>query len=282
MSSSRHGARRAPATVVAVSLAVGLATARADIPAPVFDCLIEPSAMVEIRSPVVGLIEKVHVNRGDRVQRGATVVTLDASVERAAAELARYRAAMEGPASVAQARLAYAERKLKRKANLAEEKFTSVQDRDDAEAERDIARAEAETAREQRRMAALEAAYSTALLGQRTIKSPVDGVVVERQMQGGELAEPSEARNAIVKIAQIDPLRVRLILPGALHRRVKLGMAAQIAPEAPLDAKLQAKVGSIDRVIDAASGTFQVRLDLPNPNGRLPAGAKCKATLVGL
>jgi multidrug efflux pump subunit AcrA (membrane-fusion protein) len=33
----------------------------------------------------------------------------------------------------------------------------------------------------------------------------------------------------------------------------------------------------VDRVVDAASGTFGVRLEVPNPNYRLPAGLKCKA-----
>jgi len=37
-----------------------------------------------------------------------------------------------------------------------------------------------------------------------------------------------------------------------------------------------AKVTVVDRVVDAASGTFGVRLELPNPNYRLPAGLKCK------
>ena len=31
----------------------------------------------------------------------------------------------------------------------------------------------------------------------------------------------------------------------------------------------------VDHVIDAASGTFRVRLELPNPDNRLPAGLKC-------
>ena len=58
---------------------------------------------------------------------------------------------------------------------------------------------------------------------------------------------------------------------------IKVGMNAEITPENPVDQKVyKAKVTIVDRVIDAASGTFGVRLELPNPKYRLPAGLKCK------
>ncbi|CAN0204246.1 unnamed protein product [Phaeothamnion confervicola] len=38
----------------------------------------------------------------------------------------------------------------------------------------------------------------------------------------------------------------------------------------------RARVTLVDKVIDAASGTFGVRLELPNPGGRVPAGIKCR------
>jgi len=38
-----------------------------------------------------------------------------------------------------------------------------------------------------------------------------------------------------------------------------------------------ARVDVVDQMFDAASGTFGVRLSLPNPNRRIPAGLKCRA-----
>jgi RND family efflux transporter MFP subunit len=262
-----------------VALAAGPAAAQK--PAG-FDCLIEPSQTLDIRSPVTGLIERVHATRGEAIRRGAPLVTLESTVERAAAELSRYRAGTSGGIQQAEARLQFAEKRLKRRANLAEDQYTSVQERDDAEGERDIARAELQTAREVRRLAELESAYATAQLGQRVLKSPIDGVVVEQNMHAGELADASEAKAAILKIAQTNPLRVRLILPFVHYARVKPGMVAEITPEPPLQGRYQAAVTSIDRVVDAASGTFQVRIDLPNPKGQLPGGTKCRAVLPGL
>ena len=40
-----------------------------------------------------------------------------------------------------------------------------------------------------------------------------------------------------------------------------------------------ATVRHVDRVLDAASNSFRVRLTLPNPHYRLPAGLRCKADL---
>ena len=59
---------------------------------------------------------------------------------------------------------------------------------------------------------------------------------------------------------------------------IKVGMQAEVTPENPVGQVYKAKVTIVDRVIDAASGTFGVRLELPNPKYRLPAGLKCRVS----
>jgi len=46
-------------------------------------------------------------------------------------------------------------------------------------------------------------------------------------------------------------------------------------PQAPVGGTYSATVVIVDPVIDAASGTFAVRIKLPNKDHRLPAGLKC-------
>jgi multidrug efflux pump subunit AcrA (membrane-fusion protein) len=53
-------------------------------------------------------------------------------------------------------------------------------------------------------------------------------------------------------------------------------MTVPVRPEVPVGGTYPARVTVVDRVVDAASGTFGVRLQLPNPGYRLPAGLKCK------
>jgi multidrug efflux pump subunit AcrA (membrane-fusion protein) len=54
-------------------------------------------------------------------------------------------------------------------------------------------------------------------------------------------------------------------------------MSARIQPDLPETPALQAKIVLVDRVIDTASNSFRVRMDLPNPGHALPAGVRCKA-----
>ena len=78
-----------------------------------------------------------------------------------------------------------------------------------------------------------------------------------------------------VTIAQIDPLRVEVILPSALFGSVRPGMRAAVEPEFGEQVHI-ASVRLGDRGIDAASGTFGVRLDLPNPDQAIPGGLHCQ------
>ena len=84
----------------------------------------------------------------------------------------------------------------------------------------------------------------------------------------------------ILTIAQIDPLRVEVILPTHLFGSVRVGDLVEIIPEPPLDQPHVAEVALVDRVLDGASGTFGVRLLLANPDHDLPGGLRCQARLM--
>jgi membrane fusion protein, multidrug efflux system len=70
---------------------------------------------------------------------------------------------------------------------------------------------------------------------------------------------------------------VELILPVREFGRIKTGQRAWVIPEAPVGGKHEARVEIFDQMVDAASGTFGVRLTLPNPERKIPAGLKCRA-----
>ena len=61
---------------------------------------------------------------------------------------------------------------------------------------------------------------------------------------------------------------------------VRKGMKAEVRPEEPYNNRYLAEVTIVDRVVDAASGTFGIRLELPNPKYNLPAGLKCKVVFL--
>ncbi len=246
------------------------------------DCLLEPAQTVELRSPVSGVIDKVLAERGSVVKRGAPLVLLESSVERAAVDLAQYKSQLEGPLQSSQSRITHGQAKLKRRAGLAEQNYGSLQEKEDAEAELGVAQADATAATENRQLARLEHGYASAQLALRTLRSPIDGVVVDQARFPGELVDGGEGKPYILKIAQTHPLRVKMILPVAYFGRIKPGMKADVVPEKPIEGRYTATVINVDKMIDAASGTFQVRMELPNPGGVLPGGLKCKVSLPAL
>lgn len=244
-----------------------------------FDCLIEPIQLIELGSPVTGLVDRVHVRRGDRVAKGQVLATLESRAEQAAAELARFKSEQQGPTLSAQYKIEFSGRKFERRQQMAAEKLLAMQDSDDAEAERRLAEAELQVVRENREIARLEYQQQAALVSLRTLRSPFDGVVVDQLAYPGEVVEPGGAKKGILKLAQLDPLRVNVVLPKDMFGKLVVGGTIDISPELPANGRYAARVKSVDRLIDAASGTFVAHLELPNPRLEIPAGVKCKVVL---
>lgn len=239
-----------------------------------FECMLEPNQIVEVRSAVEGLIRKVHVQRGDNVYAGQSLVELESSVERSAAAAAKFRSEAEGRLAASRNRMEFATRKTDRSNELHNLNFISAQARDEAETERNLAASELKDAQENQEMARLDYQRAIDLLNQKTLRSPFNGIVVDRMLNPGDLAEAGNGRKPILKLAQVNPLRVEVVLPPATFGKISQGMKAQVMPEN--GGQYTAVVKVVDRVFDSASGTYGIRLELPNPKGTLPGGMRCQ------
>lgn len=238
-----------------------------------YACLIEPKQVLKLAAPVTGVVNAVLVDRGDRVAKGQLVATLDYEVEEAAALIAQVRASNDTAIRSGRARLDFLKRKQTRNEQLRTTDAVSFAQMDEATADARVAEATLREAELNMAMARLEARRAEGQLQQRRILSPIDGVVTER------LLGPGEFRNDqahLLTVAQLDPLRVETFLPIALYNQVKVGDRAEIVPEAPVGGTYVATVTIVDHVLDAASSTIGVRLELPNPELRLPAGIHCR------
>jgi len=263
-----------PVSRAGVAFLCGLLSAVADAAKDDFDCIAEARQIVDIRSPVDGLIEKVALERADPVKKGQIVVTLESGPERAALAIARSKAAMTGPVEAAQARVQFAKSKEKRQEELFRQNFVSSSALDEARTERKLAESELRVAIENQKLAELEVHRAEELLSMRTLRSPIEGVVVQRYLKAGEFAS-TNVKDPILKLAQVDPLNVEVVLPASWYGKIHKGDAGTVTPETP-GTPFIGRVSVVDRVIDAASGTFGVRLELHNPNNTIPAGAKCR------
>ena len=234
-------------------------------------CVMKPYMEVSLGAPVEGIIQHVHVERGDWVTKGQVIVTLEASVEKATVDLAKAKAEAEATIKSTQAKMAFSARKLERATDLYKSNSIAKHELDEAETERSLAELAYLEAAEKKRMDELEWRRATVALNLRTIASPLNGVVVERLLSPGE----SVGKTPILKLAQINPLRIEVFAPLSLLGKLKPGMKADVHPEGGTSSTYQADITVVNRVVDSASGTFGVRLEMPNPNNALPAGLAC-------
>lgn len=240
-----------------------------------FECVIEPQQVVKLASPVVGVIARLDVDRGDIVRQGQIVGKLEDGVETATLALARVRASNEYAIKAAEARLQFLRRKHQRLNELYGKAASSLAALEEADAEAKVAEQQVKEAVLNKELAHLEVGRAEEVLNQRTLRSPIDGVVVERLLVPGEYRNE---QSPVLTLAQINPLRVEVYVPTAYYGRIQVGSKAEIRPEQPIGGAHAAIVTVVDHVLDAASGTFGVRLALPNPSFNLPAGIRCKAS----
>ncbi len=263
--------------LLVLSLAAGeggaAAPTAAAAPMPALGCLIEAERIAEVGSPVIGVVERVEVERGERVNKGQVLAVLRDSVERAALSVATLRARSDADIQAATASAEFNRKKLERTRDLVSKKFVTQQALEQARAEADLAEQKLVQAREQRDLSRQERDVAAAQLEQRTIRSPIDGVVAERYVSPGERVDDKP----LLRIAKVDPLRVQLVVPVAMYSRVQMGGGASVSPEFPGAPVASALVTMIDKVVDPASNTFRVHLQMPNHGGALPPGLRCKA-----
>jgi RND family efflux transporter MFP subunit len=256
------------------ALAVSLATTATAAAAQSFDCVIDPSETVKIGSPITGVLAEVLVRRGDVVTRGEPVARLESSIEAATVRLNQFRAESTAKIDAQEERLKLALSRVERTGSP--RGFVVTQDKyEELHAEAGIAKQDLLREQQDRQLSKLELERSQATLDQRTIRSTIDGIVTEKKLSAGEFVNQE---GYIVTLSRLDPLNVEVFLPVIYYKQVRVGMEGSVHPAPPIESTYVAAISVVDHVFDPASGTFGVRLTLPNPGNVLPGGQRCKVT----
>jgi RND family efflux transporter MFP subunit len=235
-------------------------------------CIIKPRVTVQLGSPIAGLLSATLVDRGDNVKKGQVVAQIESSVDQATLALDSLKAANDTAVKVEQADKELSQREVERKQFLVDQKIANLNSLDELQTKVREGELRIQQAEMDRKVAALTAERSARELALKTIRSPIDGVVIERKLSAGEYIYE---QTSVMTLAQIDPLSVELVVPADRYGSIKVGATAMVRPRAPLGGAYSAKVEVVDPVIDAASNTFGVRLALPNPQHTIPAGIRC-------
>jgi len=237
------------------------------------DCLVKPEMYVEVSSPVVSVLEEILVETGDVVRKGQPLAKLEASVEKARVKMAQLQVDHISDIENRKVQLEYKKLNHERMQELRSKKSVPQFEADKAKTEYALAELELAKSREIRIMARANLEMEKSQLALRTIRSPIDGIVVDRYAMVGESVEA----RSILKLAKVNPLKVELIAPTEYFGLIDKGMKVDIYPEKPANRVFKATVTVVDKLIDPASGSFTVRMTLPNPEDVLIGGVNCIA-----
>ncbi len=276
-SAQAQTAAPAPASTSATSvMSTTPATSAAPATQPL-GCIIEPEKQAEVGSPLTGVVDTVLVDRGAPIKKGQILAMMRAEVERANVESARSRAGADAEILAASANRDVAKIKMKRTYELGRLGFASGLEVDQAKGEFEVADQRLAQTRESKQIAERELSGAQAQLRQRTVRAPFDGVVIDRLVQPGERVDGKP----MFRIAALNPLRVEVIIPSSYYGHIREGMTVPVQPEFAGAGSVSSQVVQVDRLVDAASGTFRARLTMPNPKREVPAGVRCKLALNG-
>jgi len=243
MSHSLKLRRLASQVVVALVMTIGLSCTQ--VVAEEYIGIVKPRRVILVGSSVQGVVEYVPVERGARVKKGELLAQLNKEVEEVELSL-----------SITRNQLAKA--RYQRQEKLDEKDFASEE--------------EVESSRIQMELSSLEVKRYRLMLKKKKITSPINGVVTKRLVEPGEYVYDQVP---VMEVAQIHPLNVELLVPVSEYGYIVKGMATEVLLDIPGALPLKAHVEVVNEVMNAASGTFGVRLKLPNPNFKIPAGVKC-------
>lgn len=238
-----------------------------------YSCMIEPHSVTELSTSEQGVLETVLVKRGDIVKKGQVVAKLESSLEKITLRFAEARVNMTGDIDAKRAALEYVLRQRDRITELYDAKTISFNDKDKADTDVRLAETELQVALDNQRLMQIERDRAARRLELRSIRSPVDGVIVEILLVPGESVD--DRTREIIVIAEVNPLNVEIILPAEQFGTVQVGTPAEVTPLLPGEPVRQTEVSVIDRTIDAASETFGVQLQLDNADYAIPGGIRC-------
>lgn len=238
---------------------------------PAVDCILNPSHEIELSSFAPGVLTDVFVRRGQAVVKGQKVAQIDDRIEQVSVMLAEAQAAIDSDLEGGRINFNYDRYAYKRLTDLYRTNVVSEQDKEQAERAVKLSAAAINQANEQHRIRELELERAKALLEQRTVRSPVTGVVQRNLKYIGEYVD----EEPIVRIVSLDPLYVETMVPIQHFGQIKPGMLAEVYPELDAQNPRQAKVIAIDPVGDVGSSAFGVQLEMANAGNTLPGGIKC-------
>jgi RND family efflux transporter MFP subunit len=257
-----------------------------------------PYQEVELHAKVAGYIRNINVDIGDRVRTGQVLAVLEipelsaqlegasAGVRHSQQEITRAQNEVSR-AEADHAALHAAATRLKQ-ASEARPGLIAEQELDDATAKDRAAEAQVDAtksallaARQQLEVSQADEQHYAALSEYSRITAPFDGVVTWRYADTGSLIQAGTSNVSsmpVVKLSQVNVLRLRIPVPESLAASVRDGEPADIRVKATGE-HLSGKVVRSTDSLDRSTRTMQVEVDVPNRDYKLTPGMYADVSL---
>ena len=229
----------------------------------------EGSREVQVRARVAGILERQLYNEGDWVKAETPLFRIER--EPFEIELAQARAALAQET----ARRHLAQQEYERLKGLADRRAISQKEADQAASAREQSAAAVQMASARVRQAELNLSYTV-------VKAPISGVTGRAMQSVGTLVSPNAESALLTTLTRGDPIWVRFALSEAEYARLR-GSEDIVVQVELADGKPYPHAGKLNfagSTVDAATGTVQMRAELPNPKLDLLAGQYVRARVL--
>jgi membrane fusion protein, multidrug efflux system len=225
---------------------------------------LEPRDWTEVKAQITGQIQEVGVRSGESVQRGQLLARLDAREFRS--RLADKRAALAG----AEAQLELARKKRESTRAMHERELVSEIDLESAESNFRVSRSNVESLRAQVEQA-------TKALEDTEIRSPLDGVVAERQAQPGAAVTPASELFTVMDLATLE---LTALVPASDIPAVRIGQEVEFRVEGFAERSFTGTVERINPATEPGSRSIAIYVSVANSAGELRGGMFAQGSLL--
>jgi HlyD family secretion protein len=233
---------------------------------------------VGVMSKLPGTLSRVAVDIGDHVRAGQVVAALDrreidAQVDAAAAAVSVAQAGLEA----AEAALANAVVEHERAQRLFDGGAVPRQRLDAAETARRSAAAQRDLARANVAQAEAALRRSRDVQSDATLRSPISGVIVERNYDAGSLVGSGD--KPVVVVADLSVMKLEAGVSELEAGRLRVGLPARVTVQARPGETFEGRIAAIAPEVDARNRHFRIEVRVTNPHGAVLSGMSGAAAI---
>ena len=211
---------------------------------------IEAEEETDVVAKVGGVVKKIFVEEGDYIKEGQVLAKLDD--EKILVQVEQAKATLQKLENI-----------YKRNEELFNKSLISAEEFQRTKYEYDHQKAAYD-------LAQLDLNYSS-------IRAPISGVVAERKIKVGNMVLPNQAT---FRVTSLDPLLAVLYVPERQMAKLRAGQPAKLGIDAVRDKEFIGKIKRISPVVDPATGTVKVTVEMHDPSRLLKPGMFARLNII--